>query len=103
MLSGIPQGSVLGPLLFIIYTNDLPEICNELVTNLYIYADDTKIYKHISNKTATELLQRNVKYVSTCADRWLLKLNVSKCKSVSYTLRGNIGTKHYQMSISVKF
>jgi len=39
----------LGPLLFIIYINDLPDYCNDLHTKLYIYADDTKLYRHIFN------------------------------------------------------
>ena len=86
VISGIPQGSVLGPILFIIYINDLVEYCG---SNAYIFlfADDAKIFSHI--KTDQDIkcikqLQCELVNFKNWMDTWLLKLNVNKCKSVSY-------------------
>ena len=74
--SVIPQGSVLGPLLFLIYINDLPENVNSTV---YMYADDTKIYSEIKSEYDHGILQRDLENLKTWSDRWLLKFHPSKC------------------------
>lgn len=83
VLSGIPQGSVLGPLLFIIYINDLPEVCNQMA-EMYLFADDAKMYKYISDPVDQQQLQNTLLQMQQWSDKWLLRLNVNKCKITSF-------------------
>ena len=89
VLSRIPRGSILGPLLFIIYINDLPEVCNNLHTKLYIYADDIKLYRHICSREDQDKLQNDIHRVTHLASEWLLKLNVDKCCRISFVANVN--------------
>jgi len=75
--SGIPQGSVLGPILFLVFINDLPDVvCN--ITKLF--ADDTKIYKEISSENDAKSLQTDINSLEKWSERWQIKFNASKCK-----------------------
>ena len=57
VLSGIPQGSVLGPILFVIYINDLPEVVK---CGTYLFANDTKIFRQIATKENALQLQSDI-------------------------------------------
>lgn len=72
--SGIPQGSILGPILFTIFINDLPE---GLVNICKIFADDTKLY---GNANDSNEIQRDINKLQDWSDKWNLYFNVSKCK-----------------------
>jgi hypothetical protein len=75
--SGIPQGSVLGPTLFVCYINDLPQI---VASTIAIFADDTKIYRTIRNEDDRALLQKDIDALKAWSERWQLPFNDSKCK-----------------------
>ena len=75
--SGVPQGSVLGALLFILYINDLPD---DVTCGIKLFVDDTKIYSIIKDVSDTLLLQKNLDVVNQWSHEWLLKFNPDKCK-----------------------
>ena len=77
VLSGVPQGSVLGPLLFLIFVNDLPEW---IKCSLRMFADDTKIWTRVRVEKDGECLQRDLDSLERWSDEWLLKFNCEKCK-----------------------
>ncbi len=75
--SGIPQGSVLGPLLFVIFINDLPDTVK---SEVFLFADDTKIYKTIENVNDQAILQSDLDQLNQWSDKWLLRFHPAKCK-----------------------
>ena len=83
VLSGIPQGSVLGPVLFIIFINDLPDYVKCICK---LFADGTKLYKAISCRYDQQLLQVDLFQCCDWSDDWLLLFNILKCKFVQYGL-----------------
>lgn len=84
--SGVPQGSVLGPLLFLIYINDLP---NNLPCNIRMFADDCVIYRKITNTSEQIALQNDLNKLLDWCNLWLMTLNPNKCKLVSFHRRKN--------------
>lgn len=84
MACGVPQGSVLGPLLYLIYTSPLPEIIRSQDLDFHIYADDTQIFASFSYKDKQEMDQVKTRVESCLLDiiEWMtlnkLKLNTDK-------------------------
>ena len=64
---GIPQGSVLGPMLFLIYVTDLPD---ELPSTLKLFADDTKLYREIRNDQDKKILQNDLNKLMDWSNKW---------------------------------
>ena len=85
--SGIPQGSVLGPILFLVYINDLPEVVHNAVK---LFADDTKLYGKSCTDEDQRSIQEDINSLIQWSDSWLLKFNISKCKHM------HLGTRNTQ-------
>ena len=76
VLSEIPQGSVLGPLLYVICINDLPD---KLCSSSLMFADDTNVFREICSETDLECLQRDLACLEDWSDTLLLKIHPVKC------------------------
>ena len=78
--SGVPQGTILGPILFLLYINDLP---SEIQSPIKLFADDTKLYRKLVNRvTDTNILQSDLNNIETWSDIWQLKFNSEKCETM---------------------
>ena len=77
--SGIPQGSVLGPLLFVAYINDLPR---GLQSTVKIFADDTKLYAQSNSSNGPIFLQNDLNRLQEWSQKWLLRFHPEKCSVV---------------------
>ena len=75
--SGVPQGSVLGPTLFLMFINDLEDGVHSTVLN---FADDTKLYTEVTKEEGGEQLQDDLDKCTEWAKQWMMEFNVAKCK-----------------------
>jgi hypothetical protein len=87
--SGVPKGSVLGPLLFLVFINDLP---SSVASHIKLYADDSKIMRIITSEQDTIDLQNDIDAAAEWSHKWLLPFNIEKCKVMHVGRPGNRST-----------
>jgi hypothetical protein len=90
--SGVPQGSILGPILFTLFVNDIP---SELETIISMYADDTKVYTAITSESSITSLKSDLRKLETWAQLMQMKFHPAKCKVMH--LGKNNPKETYQM------
>ena len=86
VLSGVPQVSVLGPILFLLYINDL-EV--DISSKVLKFADDTKVFRKVTNDTDKQSLQDDLDKLVKRSEKWQMLLNFGKCKCI-HIGHGNI-------------
>ena len=97
VLSGVPQVSILGPFLFLIYIDDLPEHIE--FASCYLFADDTKLLKAIKSESDEHILQRDVDALDMWCKEWKLSLNANKSNIMRLTLSHRRDQQVHQYSI----
>ena len=93
--SGIPQGTVFGPLLFVCFINDLPMSVQDSIVKMF--ADDTKLYRRISDPADCEDLQKDLDRLVSWSEEWQLSFNAKKCKVVHV---GSAERPHFDYKMS---
>ena len=96
VLSGVPQGSVLGPVLFLIFINDLPD---NIRSSVRFFADDCVLYRNIKTLTDCQILQDDLNSLGQWETDWQMKFNVAKCHSMRVTRHLPSNHIHFNYSL----
>ena len=86
VVSGVPQGSVLGPMLFLLFINDLPD---KIASNTRLFADDCIVYRQIKNTSDCKALQEDLNMLAEWETKWGMAFHPQKCSVLSVTRSRN--------------
>ena len=93
--SGVPQGTVLGPLLFLAFINDLPDCVS---SEIRLFADDCLLYRCIRSEVDVSLIREDLANLQAWEDKWLMTFNPDKCEVLRITNKRK-GVLHPEYSI----
>ena len=94
MISGVPQGTVLGPLLFLLYIND---ITDNIQSNIRFFADDCIVYRTIRSQDDSCKLQNDISSLLRWAETWQMRFNSEKCHISSISRQRNKSSPVYYL------
>ena len=96
VISGVPQGTILGPTLFLLYIND---ITNDTTSTIKLFADDTKIYRELNNVDGdTSAVQSDLDSLSNWTTDWQVQFNPQKCEVMRITHKRDKSKQPYYIS-----
>ena len=95
--SGVPQGTVLGPLMFLIYINNIADETDK-ATHIRLFADDCLLYRVIRSSDDTDQLQKDLDSLTDWSSKWQMSFNSSKCKLLSVTTKRKPIIHTYKMA-----
>ena len=100
--SGVPQGSVLGPLLFLLYVNDIPTSISFSTSYNYLFADDTKFMEAVDQFSLSTHIQQDLDSLHTWCSEWKLSLNSKKCAAMRFSLTSSLPSTYTVNSQTIK-
>ena len=92
--SGVPQGSFLGPMLFLLHINDINE---HIQSGIRPFADDSIIYRKINSNIDHQILQTDLIQLEKWSDKWQMQFNISKCVHLPNTNKTKPNSHHYSL------
>lgn len=93
--SGVPQGTVLGPTLFLIFINDIVHQCN---SSIRLFADDAVVYRKITSQLDHNILQQDLNKLDSWARTWQMQFNTYKCQLLPITNKRNSSLFNYSLN-----
>ena len=95
VLSGVPQGTVLGPVLFLCFIND---ISDGISSNIKLFADDALLYRTVETHEDTAKLQKDLTHLETWAKDWQMEFNAKKCFVLNITKKRRVYSHKYKLN-----